>query len=250
MNKPPPPFDERLAAKAYRIQSDPEKRLQREGAFLKRFIGKGTRVLDLACGTGVHAEFLARWGAVVTARDLSAAMIEEAELSHAHTNVDYAVGDMRTPPEGRFDLVLCIGNSLSMLPTRDGMGAVFAAVSERLAPGGRFLVHCINPESKAHTSPTVTVRSGSLEGETLTVVKTMAPLANGGRIVTLALTLGEGHPSLRGSRLLDPTQGELARRATDAGLSDLTWYGSLDGSSFVPGGSPDLVLLASAPDTR
>lgn len=237
-------FDEHLAAQAYDILSDPEKRLKHEGAFLKGFIGTGTRVLDLACGSGVHAEFLARWGAVVTACDLSEAMIDDAKMKRPHERVTYEVRDMRTPPDGEFDLILCIGNSLNMLPTREDVEVTLAAARSRLAEDGRLLLHCINPESRTHADASVTTRRGMLDGRELTLVKTMAPLKSGGRLVSLTYIHDGDEPVATASRLLDLTVGDLTAMLAHAGLEDAEWYGGLDGGAYVAQGSPDLVVVA------
>ena len=53
------------SAKYYEVLSDNEKRLKREGPFLKETLQQapGLRVVDMACGTGLHAEFFAKLGA-------------------------------------------------------------------------------------------------------------------------------------------------------------------------------------------
>ena len=57
----------------YEVLSDNAARPQREGQFLAECLEQapGRRVLDIACGTGIHAEFLAGRGADVTAADAS-----------------------------------------------------------------------------------------------------------------------------------------------------------------------------------
>lgn len=235
-----------LVALAYDVLSNPEKRLAREGVFLKRFSSPEARILDLACATGVHAEFLARWGARVTACDLSEAMIEVARARRAHDRVNYRVGDMRTPPEGPFDLILCIGNSLNMLPGHDAVRDTLAAAAARLAPEGKLLLHVLNPESRALEQPSVSVKTGAVNGHAATVIKTMTPLASGRLAVGVTVVDEEtGDLATDASLLLNLRQNELADMLTDAGLATQTWFGGLDGVEFVREGSPDAVVVAT-----
>ena len=104
-------------AEYYEVLSDSEARLRREGPFLAECLERapGRRVLDVACGTGLHAEFFANLGAEVAALDLSAEMIAHARERRPHPAIHYAAGDMREPPTGPWDLAVCLGNSLSLL---------------------------------------------------------------------------------------------------------------------------------------
>lgn len=81
------------------------------------------RVLDCACGTGVPSIGLALRGYEVTGCDLSASMLEKAEQSAQELGapLTFCREDMtnllaRFAP-GSFDAVVCVGNSISHLPT-------------------------------------------------------------------------------------------------------------------------------------
>jgi 2-polyprenyl-3-methyl-5-hydroxy-6-metoxy-1,4-benzoquinol methylase len=81
----------------YDIISDPVKRLAHEGEFLLWLLEKapGPRALDMACGTGVQALFLAGHGARLTARDIDEDMISYARSIRPHDRITYEVADMR-----------------------------------------------------------------------------------------------------------------------------------------------------------
>ncbi|HEX72981.1 MAG TPA: class I SAM-dependent methyltransferase, partial [Candidatus Hydrogenedentes bacterium] len=111
----------------YEVFANSVKRLEREGPFLlERFRrAPGNRVLDLACGTGPHALFFAEYGGVVTAVDAGAGMIAFARRARPHPNIEYRVGDMRRVEGGPWDFALCLGNSLSLIDSGDGLHQVF-----------------------------------------------------------------------------------------------------------------------------
>ncbi|MCL4218639.1 MAG: methyltransferase domain-containing protein, partial [Candidatus Hydrogenedentes bacterium] len=80
-----------LGARYYELFANAAGRVEREGPLLLRLLGNcpGTRVLDLACGTGMHALFLAERGARVHACDASGAMIAHARSVRSHANITY-----------------------------------------------------------------------------------------------------------------------------------------------------------------
>jgi SAM-dependent methyltransferase len=96
------------------------------------------RALDLACGEGRNAIWLAGRGWQVTAADFSAVAIERARelAASAGATVDWRVEDVVTwEPEPRaFDLVLV---AYLQLP-RDEREKVFAHAAAAVAPGGTF----------------------------------------------------------------------------------------------------------------
>jgi SAM-dependent methyltransferase len=241
------PFD--LIAGAYDILSDPQKRIAREGPFLRSLIRPGMRVLDLACGTGVHAEFLARQGAEVTACDLSAAMISRASGERPHPNIRYQVGDMGAPPPGPFDLILCLGNSLNLLPDRDAAARAVQAIRKPLASGGRFLLHLINPACQAHQKPSVSIRTGEVEGREIVVVKSSV---QHDKVRFLSISchrrVSPGAQSwesaAENSILLDITVAEAQRMLELAGFASVTVWGGMDQSPLAINLSPDIVALA------
>jgi SAM-dependent methyltransferase len=108
----------------------------------------GSRVLDLACGTGGHALALAEQGFRLVGVDLDEAMIREAELkAGGAAGVEFRVMDMleigrRLEPG--FSLVFCIGNSIVHLEDEGRIARVLAAAHGLLEPGGALVVQIIH----------------------------------------------------------------------------------------------------------
>jgi SAM-dependent methyltransferase len=107
----------------------------------------GTRMLDLACGTGTLALSQASEGWQVVGLDSSPAMIAQAEAKISGAQVAgsarFIVGDMRRadmqlPPEA-FDLVTCTYDSLNYMLSEADLLACFVSAASALAPGGLFI---------------------------------------------------------------------------------------------------------------
>ena len=102
----------------------------------------GVRAIDVGCGLGDNAAFLAKCGYETTAIDISPSAIEWAKKRHGKV-ADFRVADLFDLPgdlRGAFDLVHET-YTIQALPI--GMRArVMAAIASLLAPGGRLLVIC------------------------------------------------------------------------------------------------------------
>jgi SAM-dependent methyltransferase len=100
---------------------------------------RGSRLLDVACGTGKSLLPFLRRGYAVTACDISPEM-----LAHAARKVGAGarleVHDMRALPVlGEFDLVACIDDGLNYLLSTDELRAAVAGLARNLAAGGVVL---------------------------------------------------------------------------------------------------------------
>jgi SAM-dependent methyltransferase len=104
---------------------------------------RGLAVLDLGCGTGRHALWLASAGAAVTAVDFSAGMLAEARRKPGAEAIRFVVHDLHRPLPfaAEFDLVL---SGLVLEHLRE-LGGFFAEARRVLRPGGRAVVSAMHP---------------------------------------------------------------------------------------------------------
>lgn len=105
---------------------------------------RGLAVLDLGCGTGRHALWLAQAGARVTAVDFSEGMLEQARRKPGADAVRFLAHDLLRPlpfPDRAFDRVV----SGLVLEHLADLGAFFAEVRRVLRPGCRAVVSAMHP---------------------------------------------------------------------------------------------------------
>src|SRR5450759_3383295 len=102
-------------------------------------------VIDWACATGVHVAMLAGQGYQVTGSDASDPMLGEARDKLAAQDIDAPLfhslwSELPQVIPGRFDAVICIGNSLPLAGSDEQVQAALAGMLEMVRPGGVLLI--------------------------------------------------------------------------------------------------------------
>jgi len=104
------------------------------------------RIFEMGCGTGAHAEYLARKGYVVHGVDMSEEMLARAERRKASLAVEvadrlsFSLGDARSVRSGEtYDAVISLFHVMSYQASNGDLVAAFDTAAEHLAPGGLFL---------------------------------------------------------------------------------------------------------------
>jgi SAM-dependent methyltransferase len=133
-------------------------------------LADGGRVLELGVGTGRLAIPLAATGLEVHGLDSSAAMIDRLHANDPEGSVHGVLGDMvDDQPPGPFTLVFVAYNTFFNLLTRERQQACCAAVADRLADGGTFVIEAFVPDVTHEPSSGITVRSVAVDRVVLSV---------------------------------------------------------------------------------
>jgi len=106
------------------------------------FDGAGRIAVDLGAGPGTHAIALAEAGYSVTAIDACAELLEELRGNDRAGTVRCVHADLTDLGgycDNAADVVLCMGDTLTHLPSLASVDALFADVADVLAPGGLFI---------------------------------------------------------------------------------------------------------------
>lgn len=251
--QPATPFD--LDPEFYAQLIDFDQRLAREGPFLQQHLdhAPGQRILELACGTGHHAVALTEWGYDVTATDASPAMIDYCERTHGEDpRRRWTVLDLEQLDHlpGRFDAIICLGNSLALLPNEAKVADVLTQIAAHLAPGGVCILQVLNLYRLAD-GPLLwqRVRAMTLHGRDYLVVKGVHRCGNRGYVdvVQLEQAALSDLSHCRSTPLLALAPTDLEPAASAAGLTDVQFFGNYAGAPFDTATSGDLIMVARRP---
>ena len=106
-------------------------------------------ILELGCGTGVHAQHLAESGACVHGVDRSTLMLEDAWNRHRGlpsklaTRLAFSLGDAREVRLGNtFDAVISLFHVMSYQVLDEDILDIFATTKAHLKSGGVFIFDC------------------------------------------------------------------------------------------------------------
>jgi glycine/sarcosine N-methyltransferase len=230
-------------------------RLAAELPFIERELRAvgARRVLDAACGTGMHAIALAQRGCAVVGTDLSAGMVEQAQANAATAGVDArfevaGFGELGARVGTGFDAVLCLGNSLPHLLTPDELAAGLADFGACLRPGGLLLIQNRNFDAiLAHRQRWMALQSRWEDGDKEWVFLRFYDFEPDGRLTFNLVTLRrEGveawHQQVASTRLWPLRRDELTAALEIAGFGEVGWWGDMEGAVLDVDRSPNLVV--------
>lgn len=109
---------------------------------MKNFHREGTKIIDLACGTGNTTIPFAKRGYQAVGIDISQEMLEKAKGKAAEEGVEiqFLEKDMRDfQVEFKADIITCYQDGLNYLLSSDDLVKVFKRVKENLTPNGLFI---------------------------------------------------------------------------------------------------------------
>ena len=99
---------------------------------------KGKLLLDVACGTGIHAGFLSKYYQV-EGIDLDPQMLSVAKKKYP--KIRFHQGDMTDFDLGRqFDVIVCLFSSIGYVKTKSRLQKAIKTMNGHLLPGGVLLI--------------------------------------------------------------------------------------------------------------
>src|SRR5262245_8099801 len=137
-------FDSAHYQKLYAHRDDAEAARLLDSLIERRHLTAGATVLDLGCGTGRHARYLASKGFDVTGLDLSIESLRLARRSEG-PNLRFIRQDMRLPFRTRtFDHVLNLFTSFGYFRDPADHVTVIHNIATALKPGGSMVLDYLN----------------------------------------------------------------------------------------------------------
>jgi|TARA_B100000315_G_scaffold187081_1_gene176639 SAM-dependent methyltransferase len=127
-----------------------DKDYAQEAAYVAALINaqnsKAATILELGCGTGAHAEHLARLGFTVHGIDMSAGMLEKAALRQSSladdvaARLSFSLGDVRTAStSSTYDVVISLFHVMSYQNSNMDIQNALNTAAAHLASGGVFI---------------------------------------------------------------------------------------------------------------
>ena len=116
---------------------------------------KEAKIMDLACGKGRHAYFIAKQGYQVYGLDLAPESIQYAKQHFSLNNLHFYVHDMRDKfGEHNFDYIFNFFTSFGYFENLADNRKVLESMDSMLKPGGTVLIDFLNvPKVVAHLVP-------------------------------------------------------------------------------------------------
>lgn len=196
----------------------------------------GSRIVDVPCGSGRHTLELARRGHDVHGIDVSTEAIGYARRAAAEAGIsaELTVAEMRQlPRDGSFDAAICLGNSFGYLEI-DGLRDFVAGLAAAVRPGGGVAIDC-STAAELLLPGYVDGGAWSMQTGDIHAASVRRYDAENSCSVT-EYTFSRGAESVEVAALHHVyTAAQLGQLLTDAGFTDVTRSGGLDGEPFVIG---------------
>lgn len=213
------------------------------------------KILDAACGTGMHTIALAQAGYQVSGADLSAGMIERARANSMAAGLELEFGIAGFGDLGQFfgrqqfSTLFCLGNSLPHVADLIALQEALADFAACLQPGGFLLLQNRNFDVILNERQRWMEPQNYLQGEEEWLFLRFYDFNPDGTIQFNILTLYRRASNEWVQRIsstaLYPLHQHLLLEALDfAGFKEIHCYGSMAGEPFQPQTSPNLVIKA------
>jgi SAM-dependent methyltransferase len=219
----------------------------------------GARVLDSACGTGMHTIALAQKGYATAGADLSAKMVERARDNAAQAGVGVRFetagfgGLAGTFGVRSFDALLCLGNSLPHVLSEAGLREALDDFAACLTPGGVLILQNRNFDGVVKRRERWMEPQSHQEGEREWLfLRFYDYLADGLISFNIINLRREGDKPWEQRVMSTPLrpllQEETLRLLGEAGFAEIACYGDMSGSPFDAEASGNLIVVARLPD--
>ena len=232
--------------------------LQKYLRLIETHLERRARILDMACGSGMHAIELAKLGFITSGADLSPKMVEKAaENAHAagvkvnfrESSFGNLRADLMDQPEFPYDMITCLGNALPHLLSTELIQTTLWDMANCLNSGGYLIFQNRNFDAVLAQKERWIQPQGRIEGNKEWVFLRFYDFDHDGLLTFNIMRLaredqGNWQQRISSTRLYPLKRDVLTGLLEDSNFSDIACFGSMAGENFIPGSSDNLVVVA------
>ena len=216
--------------------------------FYAGFLGPAPgNVLEIGCGTGRLACYLAGQGHRVTGVDPAAGMLGIARARPGGEAVRWIMSEAAAlDHDETFDALIMTGHVFQVFLDDADVRAVLAVCRRHLSPGGQLMFETRNPLAREWEdwTPAKTATRLNVPGVGPVDVHYDVTSVDGERVTYgTRFDFGAGDVVHAQDTLRFMGQAQLAAMLANAEFADVTWCGDWDGSAFAAA-SPEIIAIA------
>ena len=228
-----------------------EDRLEQEKAVLAEWIsGRAVQTgLDLGCGTGLHTIALARLGVRMTGVDPSPEMLARARQNarrHGQKEIHWVQASLEDFPQHlpqRFDLIVCLGNTLAHVPPAQ-LHTVFTHLFGALEDSGILLLQLLNYKPILQKKERILDVRRVQNDIFIRFYDFLSDRLRFNLLILQETQSGLSH-LLQSTELFPHFAEDLLRGLESAGFVSIQMFGNLQAAPFEPRTSRNLVIRAA-----
>jgi len=149
-------------------------------SLIRMYSLNASTILELGCGTGIHASKLAEKKYTVVGIDKSESMLQRAELlksklpNSISQKLSFSMGDIRTfEIEQKFDAVISLFHVMSYMTTDDDLSKAIQTAKKHLNENGIFIFDCWHGPAVLYDRPVSRLKK--FENDTILVNRNATP---------------------------------------------------------------------------
>ncbi len=237
-------------ASDYDTMTRMKQRWKKEKEILKKWVQKYPfhTGLDAACGTGWHTLLLSQLGVRMWGTDISREMLKQARINARAAGVSIPwiqapLEEMSTKIHRRFQAILCLGNSIPHLLTKNQLSSAFRGFSHLLEPGGWVILQLLNYHKILSNKQRIIGIHRNDNQEFIRFYDFKGKLLHF-NVLAITWEKQQAVHELHSTPLYPYTSEELQSNLKKVGLSPIAFYGDMQFSKFNKKTSPNLIIVA------